>query len=100
MPDAGLLLAQLQAPLGPNIRLDIDIVSPFLHQAGQAAIENRGDRVLEAFGASFDLDKLTTVTALDLAPNLPPSFAKLFAAIEAVAADVVEQPPLPQSTTP
>ena len=41
-----------------------------------------------------------SITSMDLAPNLPPAFAKLFAAIEAVAADVVNQPQLPQSTTP
>jgi hypothetical protein len=37
-----------------------------------------------------------TATALDLAPNLPPSFSKLFAAIEAIAGEVVNQPPQPE----
>ena len=41
-----------------------------------------------------------TITSMDLAPNLPQAFSKLFAAIEAVAADVVNQPQLSASTTP
>ncbi|MGB8167836.1 MAG: calcium-binding protein, partial [Chthoniobacteraceae bacterium] len=49
-----------------NVRVDIDIISPFLHQAGQAAIHNRGDRVVEPFGAVFDLTSLSAATTLNL----------------------------------
>ncbi len=38
---------------GGTVRVDIDIVSPFLHQAGQVAIHNRGEQVTESFSVSF-----------------------------------------------